>query len=414
MSAGALVKPTARESAPMLARYSRTPSNPIPVLLMVRELGIGGCERDLTKIAIGLDRNRFEPHIACLSPDGPRSSELRAARVPIIALPTRSLISRSALEGARILGRYIRKHRIQIAHAFDAPMEFIGLPVCRVYRVPAVIKSHLWYRDMTQRRYRLLFAITDRMVDAIVVNSEAAQTDLANYGVPVAKTFLCQNGVDTTVFRPSQNETPMEVVQDVSLVIGCVCAVRQEKRLDLLMKAFARVQRLRPGMKLLLVGSGPIQSEIERLRTELGLAAVCQMEPTREDVASCMRSIHIFVQASDSESFPNALLEAMACGCCVVASRVGGIPELVTDQHDGLLFASGNLDDLIQKLTSVVKDDGLRRSLAAQAVKTAAEQFPIEKTVERTQLLYESILARKCKRREKPAGQNTEPVVSNG
>jgi glycosyltransferase involved in cell wall biosynthesis len=377
---------------------------------MVRELGIGGCERDLTKIAIGLDRGRFEPHIACLSPDGPRSSELRAARVPIIALPTRSLISRSLIQGAKLLGRYIREHRIQLAHAFDAPMEFIGLPICRLYGVPGVIKSHLWYRNMTQPRYRMLFAMMDRITDAIVVNSEAARNDLTSYGVPVSKTYLCNNGVDTATFHPRPDETPMEAVRDASLVIGCVCAIRQEKRLDLLMKAFARVQTLCPGMKLLLVGSGPLQSEIEKLRTELGLTDVCHMAPTQEDVATWMRSIDIFVQASDSESFPNALLEAMACGCCIVASRVGGIPELVTDKEDGLLFAPGNVDDLVEKLTCVIQKEDLRSTLAAKAVKKAAERFPIRKTVDRMQFLYESIWERQSK--EKVIRQIVRPEAS--
>ena len=392
-----------------------SPGNPIPVVLFVRELGIGGCERDLTKIALGLDRNRFEPHIVCLSPHGPRSSELRAAQIPILVLPTQSLISRSAIAGAKLLGRYIGQYRIQLAHAFDAS-EFIAVPVCRLYSVPAVIKSHLWYRNITPRRYRLLFAITDKMADAIVVNSEGARKDLTSYGVPASKTFLCYNGVDTKTFHPRPSEPRVEVVRHASVVIGCVCALRQEKRLDLLLRAFARIRGLSAGMKLLLVGSGPVQSEIEKLRTQMELAAVCHMEPTRADVVTWMRSIDVFVQASDSESFPNALLEAMACGCCVVASRVGGVPELVTDQRNGLLFAPGNLDDLVQKLTVVVQDQGLRCTLAARAVKTAAEQFPIRKTIDRTQWLYESILARKGKldplREAHSAG--TELAVSTG
>jgi L-malate glycosyltransferase len=369
---------------------------PVPVLLMVAELGIGGCERDLTKIALGLDRRRFEPHIACLSPEGLRSRELRAAGVPILALPTRSLVSRSALAGAKLLAQYVRRHRIQIAHAYDGRMDIIALPVCWLSGVPTIIKSHLWYRTMTQDPYQFLHLISDRMVDAIVTNSEAVRQDLIQkYRVSARKTFLCYNGVDTKIFSPHSGEPRVAVIQDASLVIGCVCAIRPEKRLDLLMKAFLRVRPLCPDMKLLLVGSGPFKPEIERLRAELGLASVCHLEPSHEDVSIWMRSIDIFVQASDTESFPNALLEAMACGCCVIASRVGGIPELVTDHEDGLLFTPGNLDDLSQKLTEVIESKELRLALASKAAETAAERFPIGKTVSRTESLYESVLKRR-------------------
>src|SRR5215213_8618457 len=99
----------------------RMADGPIPVLLMVRELGIGGCENDLTKIATGLDRGRFEPHVGCLHPNGLRLPQLRAAGVPILDLPVRGMFSRSWLSGAKKLAGYIRAHRIQLVHTFDAP-----------------------------------------------------------------------------------------------------------------------------------------------------------------------------------------------------------------------------------------------------------------------------------------------------
>ncbi len=367
---------------------------PVPILLMVAELDIGGCERDLTKIALGLDRNRFEPHVACLYSEGIRARELQAAAIPILALPTRSLISRSAFVGAKLLAKYVRKHRIQIAHAYDGRMDLIALPVCWMAGVPTIIKSHLWYRNMKESPYQYLHLISDRAVDAIVTNSEATRRDLVQrYHVAARKIFLCYNGVDTQTFFPSPSEPRVAAMRDATLVVGCVCGIRPEKRLDLLMKAFSRVRSLDPKMKLLIVGSGPFQQEIDTLRKELGLEASCHLEKGHQDVSRWMRSIDIFVQASDTESFPNALLEAMACGCCVVASKVGGIPELVNDRENGLLFDPGNLENLCDKLSEVIKSKELRIALASKAAETAAEQFPIEKTINRTQELYERALS---------------------
>ena len=105
--------------------------------------------------------------------------------------------------------------------------------------------------------------------------------------------------------------------------------MRPEKRIDWLLEAFADVSRTQPGLRLVLVGSGPETPRLLELRDRLGLREICHLEPTQPNAADWMRGIDIFVNASSIESFPNAVLEAMACGCCVIGSNVGGVPELL-------------------------------------------------------------------------------------
>src|SRR5215469_4165492 len=100
------------------SRASALP-RPVPILLFVRELNHGGIERDVAKLAMWLDRSRFEPHVACYSPTGLRYEDLRAAGVPILPLPVSSVASRSALSAAFPLRRYIALHQIRIVHAWD-------------------------------------------------------------------------------------------------------------------------------------------------------------------------------------------------------------------------------------------------------------------------------------------------------
>src|SRR5215471_11332364 len=97
------------------------------VLLMVRSLEHGGCERDLTKIALHLDRSRFEPHVGIFR-DGFRRQELEAAGVPILNLPVRSFANSTAWKGFRQMGTYVRKHGIQLVHAFDVPLDIFAAP----------------------------------------------------------------------------------------------------------------------------------------------------------------------------------------------------------------------------------------------------------------------------------------------
>jgi L-malate glycosyltransferase len=362
-----------------------------PILLMVRELGIGGCERDVAKMALHLDRNRFEPHVGCFISEGFRGRELRDAGIPILRLPVRSFKSYSAVRAMFTMRRYVREHGIRLVHAFDIPTDLFGIPAARFSGVPAVIASQLSYRSMYPRMDQWLMAGIDRMADRIVVNSYAVGDELIAKNVPAAKIHVSHNGVEASEFYPRQVSRP-EALAGASLVIGTVCVLRQEKRLDLLIRAFARVRSLDAAMKLLVVGSGVELPRMETLADELRIRQACCFIPATADVVPWMRSIDVFVLSSEHESFPNALLEAMACGCAPVASSVGGVPELIAAGRNGLLFKAGDLDGLTRMLELVVQDVEIRRTLARNAAVTARDEFSIERNVRRAEALYESLL----------------------
>lgn len=365
---------------------------PKNVLLLVRELTIGGCERDLTKMALGLDRSRFVPHVGCFHPNGHRGDELRAAGIPILKLPVQSFYSLSTITAARLMGRYLREHRIQVVHAYDVPTDIFAVPVAKFYGVPAIVSCQLSFRWMYTPLYQCFLRFTDRFADVVVANSKAVQRHLIeDEHLPPERTNVCYNGVETDVFHPEPRQR-QAAVADAPLVIGSVCALRREKRIDLLLEAFAKVRSLRPGIKLLLVGSGAMQAELEHQRRALGLESDCVMEPAKSEVADWMRSMDIFVTCSDSESFPNALLEAMACGCAVVGSNVGGIPELVEDTRSGLIFPPGDAGELAAKLACLIENPEYRQRLAQAAATRAEREFSMEKAVERTQNLWDRLL----------------------
>jgi glycosyltransferase involved in cell wall biosynthesis len=241
-----------------------------------------------------------------------------------------------------------------------------------------------------------MLRVTDRMAHCIVVNSEAVKRDLMETeGIAATRIYVSYNGVDPASFHalPGNERRRKPCVAGVPVVVGTVCALRQEKRLDLLLEAFARVRTLRPGMKLLIVGSGAMQNEIEALRDQLGLGDDCIMVPAQDEVASWMWSMDIFVVSSDTESFPNSLLEAMACGCCAIGSKVGGIPEMITDGSTGLLFPAGDSAALEQALVRIITDDGLRRQLAEAAQARSHGSFSMDAAARRTEALYDWLLS---------------------
>lgn len=366
---------------------------PVPVLLTVRELDQGGIERDVAKIATHLDRSRFEPHVASYNKHGLRYEDLRAAGIPLLHLPVGAPVSRAGLAGAIRLGRYITAHGIRVLHSYDETC-VLGVPVARSLGLPAVISSQLGYRSLMDGRTRLLSRMIDPLSDAVVVNCEAMRRHMIeDEGMPAARVELCYNGVDTSRFYPAEAPRP-EAVRDASLVIGTVCVLRPEKSLTLLQEAFARIGGRDRNMKLLIVGSGPELPRLEANAARLGIAGASVFIPAAADVAGWMRAIDIFALPSYSEAFSNSLLEAMACGCAVVGSRVGGTPELTGDDERGLLFPSGDAAGLAARLSQLAESPLLRRELAARAARFAREKLSIEIAARRTGEIYEKLLLR--------------------
>jgi len=361
---------------------------PAPVLLMAWRLGIGGSERQCTAIASGLDRNLFEPHVGCFQ-EGFRADELRAQGVPVLRLPVTSFRNFSVVTGARRLGEYIREHQIRLVHTFDWPLNVYGVPVARMYRAPVVLSSQRAYRGLTPPVGRHLLRLTDRLVDGVVVNCQALRRHLIeDERVPARLVRLCYNGIDTETFRPCATPRP----DGAGPAIGVVCALRPEKDLGTLLRAFAGVRKTYSGAKLLIVGGGPSLEGLQAQSRELGLGQSCRFEPANSDVVPWMHAIDIFVLPSLSEALSNSIMEAMACGCCVVASDVGGAPEIVIPHKTGLLFRKGDARDLEAKLLELIEKPALRRRMAAESARRMAERFSLASAAERMGGIYRSFL----------------------
>jgi glycosyltransferase involved in cell wall biosynthesis len=177
------------------------------------------------------------------------------------------------------------------------------------------------------------------------------------------------------------------------MVIGVVSALRPEKGLLTLVEAFARIRRLRRNLKLAIVGSGPMLEALRSRAQELSITADCLFQPATIEVAAWLRAIDIFVLPSHSEGLSNSLMEAMACGCCCVASEVGGNPELIGANARGLLFRAEDTGDLAGALQRLVSNADLRRTLAQQASQFLHARFSLASSAECMGEIYHRLLA---------------------
>lgn len=374
---------------------SRTVKKPrIKVLITVRELDQGGIERDVAKIATHLDRERFDPYVMTFWAQGFRYDELLAAGVPVIEIPVRSLTSLETLRLAARFRRYIRQHGFHVVHSYDASYVF-ACTVARLSGVPVTIGSQLSYLDTVDERTQMWLRLGSRVPHAMLVNCEAMRCYLIHdWHMREERVEMIYNGVDTTQFYPPESRSAK------MSTIGIVCALRVEKNLPLLQQAFAKVHASHPAVKLVIVGSGMELNSLQVNAARLGITDAVDFIPATKDVPDWLRKIDIFVLPSYSEAFSNSLLEAMACGCAVVGSRVGGTPELIgSNEERGLLFPSGDADALANQLERLITDNPLRRNLGAKAAKFAKENLSIEIAAERTGAMYERLLAKKVGRR---------------
>lgn len=367
-------------------------NTPIPALLMARELNLGGLERDVSKFARYLPTYGIEPHVACFRPGGARWNEIEAAGLPVFSIPVTSFKSRSVLTGAKMLQQYISRHGIRVVHAFDGPTGVFGVTAARLGGTPVTLASQLCYRELVPPSIRYLLPILDRVATGTFVNCEAMAEHLVrDWKVSRGRVHLCYNGVETDQFHPRDRRKP-SCVADASVVIGTVAVLRPEKDLPTLVKAFAEVLRTDSRARLLIVGEGPVKASLEQHAAELGIAHACVFQPASENPAEWMRAIDIFVSSSKSEAFSNALLEAMACGCCPVGSRVGGTPELISDGERGLLFEPGNAGDLAEKLRTLTGSEALRRRFSQAASDFVADNLTMDVAAAGLASIYKSLV----------------------
>jgi glycosyltransferase involved in cell wall biosynthesis len=367
---------------------------PRRILLINRSLGEGGTERQVAVVAQALDPQRFEVHVANMGHEGFRADEIRARGLPLVQFPVTSFLSASTVRQGLRLGRYIRDNQIDLVHSFDVPSNIFAAPYARLARRPVVLTSQRADRSLTAGVRVKLLRVTDRIASGIVVNCEFMRRHLIeDEGVRPDRIRLCYNGIDIEDFRPEPGYHPSEFGSaGATCTIGVICVQRPEKGLMTLLEAFHGVAALQPGLRLVFVGSGPVRADLQRGAISMGIASQVAFVPQTADVQPLYRGIDIFVLPSLSEALSNSLMEAMASGCCPVASSVGGNPELVADGKTGLLFPKQDSAALAACLRQLIENPEKRRQFALAARQRMVDEFSIPISIQRMQQIYSGYL----------------------
>ena len=223
------------------------------------------------------------------------------------------------------------------------------------------------------------------MAHRVVANSAAGAARLRDEFVPARKITVIPNGIDlpATTAHSGIAGAP---------VITTVANLRHGKGHDVLLRAAADVLRRHPAARFNLVGDGPLRPELQREAQALGIADRVTFLGHRDDVGEVLRASDVFAFPSLMEAFPNAVMEAMAMALPVVATNVGGIPELVTDGHNGRLVAPGDPAALARALNEVLDSPATAAALGSAAADTVRERYSFERMTRTFEQLYQDLL----------------------
>lgn len=372
--------------------------DPLDVTFLSTSMGLGGADRQVFLLARELQRRGHKVRIISVVPDGQMAADARECDIPVATLGIRSKLA--APLSVPALRRHVRTTDVIHSHLFHANLlARLARPLLRTSAVVSTIhnvyESASAYRRSGQRTPReRLYGLTDGLADRTTCVCRAARERYTDLGVVGPDAEVVYNGIDSDAF--GQDAATRERLRDrhgvgdafVWLSVG---RFFEPKDYPNLLRAFARTTRT--DAVLWIVGHGEGRTATERLADELGINDRVRFLGVVDDVSAFMQAADGFVLASRWEGFPMVLLEAGASGLPVVATRVGGVPELLEDGTTGRLVSAEDsvaLAGAMDEITGMAP--GARQEMGATGRESALDRFSIETITHRWEEIYRELL----------------------
>lgn len=362
------------------------------ILHIISSLGFYGAERVAVELAKGLNRRGGTARMALIAPH-PENSEAtaRAARADGVECLEFHCSERLSFPLIRELRDLIRGGRFDIVHTHGYKSNFYAL-ASAPKKLPLVATNHNWLKHHWRLTvYSLLDKGMIRFFDRIVAVSEPIRDEMVRAGIPPRKIRVIDNGVDVDVIASQATRSaPAEgaVGGAFRKTVGAVGSLKEEKGFGYLIEAARRVVSTIPDARFVIVGEGPLRGELERRIAESGLDGRVTLAGYRTDVYSLLATFDLFVLPSVREGLPMVLLEGMAAGKPVVASRVGAVPRVIEDGVNGLIVDPGDPEGLAAAMERILSDPGLARGLAERGRATVRASFSSEAMFSRYFAIY--------------------------
>jgi sugar transferase (PEP-CTERM/EpsH1 system associated) len=344
----------------------------------------GGMERLLVEFARCHDRERYELHFVALHNLGQPAEDIQKLGCTVHLLP--DLRGKPWAQWLALV-RFLRKLKPDVVHTHNAYPHFYGTLASRWCRIPAVVNTRHGRRIGTTWRARTWFWIAGMLADRVVaVSDDAARLCLQDVSLPQRKVNRIWNGIDLSRFKfrgPASKPVAISVAR-----------LSPEKDFPTLIRAVALAAEVVPELQLKIVGDGPERPKMEQLIAELGQGSRIELLGERQDIPDLLATAGFFATATLTEGISLTLLEAMASGLPVLATNVGGNPEIVEEDRTGYLVPSGDPEVLAAALIRMVHAQGLWPELGRQGRLRVEQHFSNQKMVGSYEQLYTDLLQR--------------------
>jgi glycosyltransferase involved in cell wall biosynthesis len=357
----------------------------LPVAFLAGTLGQGGAERQLFYILRALKSCGAAVRLLSLTQGEFWESRIQSLGIPVAWVgekPSRMLRS------LRVINE-LRRKPPRIVHSQHFYTNLYAVAAARALRSREIgaIRNDVW--SEIRENGPILGRLSLRAPSTLAANSRAAIRNATECGVAASRLHFLPNVVDTDRFRPSRS---IPCTQEIAiLAAGRIVA---QKRHDRLLRVMARVrEQSNVPVRLLIAGDGPLRSSIEEQAAGMGLLPdSLAFLGAVADLAPVYQAADIFLLTSDHEGTPNVVLEAMACGLPVVATGVGGVPEILQDGIDGFLVPPSEEDLMVQRLLTLIEGKDRRIAFGDAARKRIEREYSPESLKTSLQQLYNAVL----------------------
>ncbi len=370
---------------------------PIVLAELAGSAAYGGGERYLELLFNRLDRARYRALLICPEP-GPFVRRMKERGVETHLVHLAPLFNPIALWR---LTQLLARERVTILQTHGARANFYGRIAGRLAGVPVIISTvHNSLKDYEVRSlrrwcYRFLLRVTLPFVHQIICVSDANRLDLIEEcPAAAARIQRVHNGVDPSAF-PSQPDRK-KVREELDIVAGpvliMIARLTEAKGHQYLLHALPCLLETWPQLSCVFVGEGELRDQLHRLAIELAVERSCRFVGVREDIADILAAADVAVLPSLSEGFPFVLLEALAMGCPVVASRVNGVPELIEDRKTGLLVPARDSQALAAAIREVLSDPTAASKMGVAGRAVVRERFTVDHMVANTTAIFDAAM----------------------
>jgi len=362
------------------------------VLFLTTHFNTGGITSYILTLGEALVKSGHQVWVA--SSGGNCVSRLESAgirHVPI-NIRTKSEVHPKVVLSFWPLDRLIRKEGINIIHAQTRVTQVLGVWLSRSTGVKMVTTCHGFFRP---RWFRKTFPCWGAAV--IAISKPVAHHLSVDFGVAQNKIHLIANGIDLNRFVMTNEQMRREARQKTGMgttpLIGIIARLSDVKGIDILIKAMPLILKEVPSANLLIAGQGPQEAYLKKITQDLSLTSHVHFKSTTNQTHDLLCAFDVFVMPSLMEGLGLSVIEAQACGIPVVASRVGGLVDLIEDQRSGFLVPINDPAALANRIIEVFRNPHQAKMMADQARLNVEQHFSVERMLKQTLEVY-SVIAR--------------------